>query len=46
VAIRQPVVRVRYELQEVGRPDLADALAGFLERRKGTFPHAAAEFSG
>jgi len=32
VRIRQPVVRVRYELQEIGRPDLADALAGFLER--------------
>jgi predicted GTPase len=27
--IRQPVVRVRYELQEIGRPDLSDALAGF-----------------
>jgi predicted GTPase len=32
VKIRQPVVRVRYELQEIGRPDLTDALAGFLER--------------
>jgi predicted GTPase len=32
VNIRQPVVRVRYELQEIGRPDLADALAGFLEQ--------------
>jgi predicted GTPase len=30
VQIRQPVVRVRYELQEIGRPDLADALTGFL----------------
>jgi predicted GTPase len=30
--IRQPVVRVRYELQEIGRPDLGDALKGFLER--------------
>jgi predicted GTPase len=29
--IRQPVVRTRYELQEIGRPDLSDALAGFLE---------------
>jgi predicted GTPase len=27
--IRQPVLRVRYELQEIGRPDLNDALAGF-----------------
>lgn len=30
--IRQPVVRVRYELQEIGRPDLADAIQGVLER--------------
>jgi predicted GTPase len=29
IEIRQPVVRVRYELQEIGRPDLSDALAGF-----------------
>jgi hypothetical protein len=29
--IRQPVVRARYELQEIGRPDLGDALKGFLE---------------
>ena len=32
MTIRQPVVRARYELQEIGRPDLADVLAGFLER--------------
>jgi len=32
VKIRQPVVRARYELQEIGRPDLVDALAGFLEQ--------------
>jgi predicted GTPase len=32
VKIRQPVVRVRYELQEIGRPDLADALKGVLEQ--------------
>ena len=32
ITIRQPVVRARYELQEIGRPDLADVLAGFLER--------------
>jgi len=31
VTIRQPVVRVRYELQEIGRPDLADALAGLVK---------------
>ena len=30
--IDQPVVRARYELQEIGRPDLADALAGLLDR--------------
>ena len=29
VKIRQPVVRARYELQEIGRPDLVDVLAGF-----------------
>jgi len=32
VQIRQPSVRVRYELQEIGRPDLTDALTGFLDR--------------
>jgi predicted GTPase len=32
VKIRQPVVRVRYDLQEIGRPDLADALQGVLEQ--------------
>jgi len=32
VTIWQPVVRVRYELQEIGRPDLADAIAPMLER--------------
>jgi predicted GTPase len=31
VSIRQPTVRVRYELQEVGRPDLGDVMAGLLE---------------
>jgi predicted GTPase len=35
MTIRQPVVRTRYELQEIGRPDLADALAPFLERITG-----------
>jgi len=42
VKIRQPVVRVRYELQEIGRPDLADALAGFLERIRRDTPTRAA----
>jgi predicted GTPase len=32
VKVSHPVVRVRYELQEIGRPDLGDALAGFFER--------------
>jgi predicted GTPase len=32
VKIRQTVVRVRYDLQEIGRPDLADALHGVLEQ--------------
>lgn len=42
VKIRQPVVRVRYELQEIGRPDLADALAGFLEGIRRETPMRAA----
>ena len=32
VKIGQPTVRVRYELQEIGRPDLSDALAHFVDR--------------
>jgi predicted GTPase len=32
VKIDKPVVRARYELQEVGRPDLADALAPLLKQ--------------
>jgi predicted GTPase len=28
--VNKPVVRVRYELQEIGKPDLADALRKFL----------------
>ena len=32
VKIDQPVVRARYELQEIGRPDLADALKPLLAR--------------
>ena len=31
VKIDKPVVRARYELQEIGRPDLSDALAGMLK---------------
>jgi predicted GTPase len=32
ITINRPVVRARYELQEIGRPDLNDALARFLTR--------------
>jgi predicted GTPase len=32
ITISRPVVRARYELQEIGRPDLNDALARFLTR--------------
>lgn len=35
VRIRQPTVRVRYELQELGRPRLEDALEGLLDRARG-----------
>jgi predicted GTPase len=31
VKIDRPVVRARYELQEIGRPDLSDALAPLLK---------------
>lgn len=30
VKIDKPVVRARHELQEIGRPNLADALSGLL----------------
>jgi predicted GTPase len=33
--IGPPVIRVRYELQEIGRPDLSDALAPFLAKLTG-----------
>jgi predicted GTPase len=32
VKIDKPVIRARYDLQEIGRPDLADALAGLLDQ--------------
>ena len=32
VKIDKPIVRARYELQEIGRPDLADALAPLLKQ--------------
>jgi predicted GTPase len=33
IKIRKPTVRVRYELQEIGKPDLMDVLAPFLKKR-------------
>lgn len=32
VDIGKPTIRVRYELQEIGKPDLADVLAGVFEK--------------
>jgi predicted GTPase len=32
ITIRQPSVRVRYDLQEIGRPDLADVLTPLVAR--------------
>jgi predicted GTPase len=32
--IKKPSVRVRYELQEIGKPDLTDVLTGFGKKRK------------
>ncbi|MCX6545374.1 MAG: cyclic 2,3-diphosphoglycerate synthase [Acidobacteria bacterium] len=34
ITIRKPTVRVRYELQEIGKPDLMDVLKPFLKKRK------------
>jgi predicted GTPase len=42
VSIDKPVVRARYELQEIGRPDLADAIAGLLTRLTATASAGAA----
>jgi len=33
IKIRNPTVRVRYELQEIGKPDLLDVLKPFLNQR-------------
>jgi predicted GTPase len=33
VDIGKPTVRVRYELQEIGKPDLGDVLTGVFELR-------------
>jgi predicted GTPase len=35
ITIRKPTVRVSYELQEIGKPDLMDVLKPFLKKRKG-----------
>jgi predicted GTPase len=34
ITIRKPTVRVSYDLQEIGKPDLMDALKPFLKKRK------------
>ncbi len=34
IKIKKPTVRVRYELQEIGRPDLVDVLKPFLKRNR------------
>jgi predicted GTPase len=34
IKIKKPTVRVSYELQEIGKPDLADVLRPFLKKRK------------
>jgi predicted GTPase len=34
ITIKKPTVRVRYELQEIGKPDLFDVLMPFLKKRK------------
>jgi predicted GTPase len=34
IKIKKPTVRVRYELQEIGKPDLMDVLRPFLSRPK------------
>ena len=42
VKIHQPVVRVRYELQEIGQPDLSAVLADFVEKQQLGVPARAA----
>jgi predicted GTPase len=41
VKIRKPVVRARYELQEIGQPDLAQVVDQFLGRRPVPVPTCA-----
>jgi predicted GTPase len=45
--IEQPYVRVRYELEEVGQPDLAQVLADFFDpSRPSAAPHLDKRISG
>lgn len=46
VKIRKPVVRARYELQEIGQPDLAHVVDDFLRRQPMPPPRAAAAEKG
>ena len=41
ITIAKPTVRVRYDLQEIGRPDLGDVLAPIISRAGGTGPGGA-----
>lgn len=34
VTIQQPTTRVYYDLQEIGKPDLAEVLADFMKKHK------------
>jgi predicted GTPase len=34
INVKKPTVRVRYELQEIGKPDLLDVLQPFLKKKK------------
>jgi predicted GTPase len=34
IRIRKPAVRVRYDLQEIGKPDLMDVLKPFLKKKR------------
>jgi predicted GTPase len=36
VKIGKPCTRVEYSLQEIGKPDMEDVLAGFIEKAKRT----------
>jgi predicted GTPase len=38
MTIHHPTVRVRYDLQEIGRPDLGEVMAAFLARVRPAVP--------